>query len=518
MGVGVRFEWLIVCLAYVSMVVFYGTVAGAAPFPHKPGSMAAELRIAAGERLSVISDETTGVRIGIPTGLVGAPHDATHGRNWKSRDGRLEIDTLRFRDRTLKELHKSLRSKKSRSISREDLRSNSFVLEGADGDDTTIYVTAEAQGEEIRGVSIVYSNRARNELRDTIEAVKRSFIAFPVLTEPVAEPPVIARPAVVPDPVPELQKRLTQVENLQQQLQAAQREKAEFQDELARLRREKEQLLAQIKDRTIADRIGLELPVHELPAAKRVALVVGVNRYANLAPPLKTAVNDAVAVGKALKSMDFLVLDALDPDRKQFYSKWDQFLKEVDGGATAAFFFAGHGIQIAQANYLLPADVASESADEDAVRRDSLSFNELRDELQTRRPGLALFILDACRNNPYRTSRSRALSLSRGLAHVSPARGSFIMYSAEAGEEALDHLATDTAQETNSVFVRRLVPLLATNMTLQSIAQRVRADVQAIAGSARHVQTPAYYDGLVGLLCLPSHCSTKNLQAQNASR
>ena len=82
------------------------------------------------------------------------------------------------------------------------------------------------------------------------------------------------------------------------------------------------------------------------------------------------------------------------------------------------------------------------------------------------------------------------------------------MYSAESGEEALDRLPNDTEQDRNSVYTRRLIPLLRTgDLTLQAAAQRVRADVQELAGRIKHAQTPAYYDGLVGLVCLSSTCS-----------
>src|SRR5262245_33206321 len=51
--------------------------------------------------LSVIVDDPTGIRAGIPMGIVGAPSVGKSGRNWKAYDNRINIDTLRFFDRSL---------------------------------------------------------------------------------------------------------------------------------------------------------------------------------------------------------------------------------------------------------------------------------------------------------------------------------------------------------------------------------------------------------------------------------
>ena len=248
-----------------------------------------------------------------------------------------------------------------------------------------------------------------------------------------------------------------------------------------------------------------------LPSGKQVALVVGVNIYSRLAPAaqLKTASGDASAIADALRRMGFDVTVVTDPDRSVFFQTWEKFRRAVDTDTITAFFFAGHGIQMNHVNYLLLGDTPSESMADDAlIRRMAVNFNELRDELHERRPRLSLYILDACRNNPYKGSPTRTISQTRGLAKVEAGKGTFIMYSAETGEEALDRLPGDPANIQNSIYTRRLIPLLAEgDLTLQAAAQRVRAEVLELAKRVNHSQTPAYYDGLVGLVCLSSTCS-----------
>jgi len=115
-------------------------------------------------------------------------------------------------------------------------------------------------------------------------------------------------------------------------------------------------------------------------------------------------------------------------------------------------------------------------------------------------------ILDACRDNPYAgATRGRA---TRGLARLPSLKGSFVMYSADANEQALDYLP-DERKAGNSVYTRNLVPLLLQQgVTINQVAIRVRTAVMRMARSANHVQTPAYYDGLNGVFCLAGGCTT----------
>ena len=118
-----------------------------------------------------------------------------------------------------------------------------------------------------------------------------------------------------------------------------------------------------------------------LPSGKRVAFVVGVNTYSKLGAgaQLRTAKGDATAIGETLKSMGFEVTAALDADRGQFYEKWDNFVRSVDTGSTTAFFFAGHGMQVSQVNYLLPADTPGvDVANDGLLRKMAIDFNQLR--------------------------------------------------------------------------------------------------------------------------------------------
>ena len=240
-------------------------------------------------------------------------------------------------------------------------------------------------------------------------------------------------------------------------------------------------------------------------AAKRVALVVGIDQYDNLPAEqqLKKAINDANALGATLRGLGYLVIVANNADRRGFNESWQKFLSLVEPGDETAFFFAGHGIEIAGQNYLLPRDVPKpESGDVSLVKNESLSVTQLLSDLQDESPRVSLVILDACRDNPFAASGTRSVGGTRGLARVEAPEGTFVMYSAGTGQTALDRLS-ENDDNPNSVFTRSLVPLIKTKgLGMQDVALKVREQVVALANSAGHKQTPAYYDQVIGRFCV----------------
>ena len=232
--------------------------------------------------------------------------------------------------------------------------------------------------------------------------------------------------------------------------------------------------------------------------AEKRAFVVGVNSYVAI-PPLRTAINDATAISKALGALGFAVTTVEDPGQDEFSQKWRDFLNSLKVGDAAAFYFAGHGVQIDGANYLLLKDAPGPDGGEKGVLDTAVDFYELMQRLELRGLAASLYILDACRNNPISDTRVKAdRGQPRGLARVESVYGAFVMYSAGPDEEALDYLR-DEVGETNSVYVRRLLPLFASaDLSLVDIAKRVQIQVDEDARSISRTQRPAYFDGILG--------------------
>ena len=181
--------------------------------------------------------------------------------------------------------------------------------------------------------------------------------------------------------------------------------------------------------------------VQPAAAQKRVALIVGNSAYAH-AGPLANPANDAADMAAALKEVGIETLLGLDLDKRAFDLKVRDFARALTRADTGIFFYAGHGLQVGGRNYLVPVDAQLQNErdlDFEAVALDFvLKQMELEREAKTN-----IVFLDACRDNPLgrnlaRSMGTRSASVGRGLAQVQTGVGTFIAYSTQPGNVALD--------------------------------------------------------------------------------
>src|ERR1700733_9365393 len=187
--------------------------------------------------------------------------------------------------------------------------------------------------------------------------------------------------------------------------------------------------------------LALAAPAH---AEKRVALVIGNNDYKNV-PKLQKAVNDARTMGDTLKQLGFTVMVAENQNRQQFSQSLLAFDNAVGPGDTAFFFYAGHGFEIAGQNYLLPTDVpGAAEGQEELLRAASVLAARIIERLQNRKARTAILVLDACRNNPFERTGTRAVAGGGGLAPMTQLpEGVFSVFSAGPRQTALDRLSNN---------------------------------------------------------------------------
>ncbi|MET0866979.1 MAG: caspase family protein [Pseudorhodoplanes sp.] len=237
-------------------------------------------------------------------------------------------------------------------------------------------------------------------------------------------------------------------------------------------------------------------------AAKRVALVVGNDDYAEV-PKLNAAVNDARAIREALAKRGFDVVLVENGTKLQISRAISSVEGKIEPGDAVVFHFAGHGFELDGQNWLLPTDVpAAREGEASLVKDQSFNAADIIERLRAKGARTVVAVLDACRNNPFARTGTRALSGTRGLARMEPQGGVFILFSAGAKQEALDRLSPGDGEPV-SVFARNFLPLLASaDMTLIDLAKETQERVQAQARSVGHEQLPAYYDGVVGRITL----------------
>ncbi len=236
-------------------------------------------------------------------------------------------------------------------------------------------------------------------------------------------------------------------------------------------------------------------------AEKRVALVIGNDRYGNLAgtEQLQKAVNDARAIGSALKQIGFEVFSGENLSRQALLTRLDAAAQRLARDDTAFFFFSGHGVAVDGNNYILPSDIPAIGAGQiatltgAAIKEDDITSRFLRAGAR-----VTVVVLDACRNNPFARASTKGIGGDKGLSPHDPPSGVFTLYAAGRDEAALDRLY-DGDRDPNSVFTRALLPALGRpGLDLPGLALEVRKEVTRLALSVNHTQRPAYYDETSG--------------------
>jgi hypothetical protein len=248
-------------------------------------------------------------------------------------------------------------------------------------------------------------------------------------------------------------------------------------------------------------------------AEDRLALIIGNDSYQNLRP-LQKARNDARAVAGLLGELAYDVTLLEDADRRTTTKALSDLAARIEPGAEVVFYFAGHGVEISGRNYLIPTDAPAAGPDEEAfLTAESLAVDQVLETIRTRGARITLLILDACRDNPFPKADTRSVGGTRGLAPIAAPEGTFILFSAGAGQAALDGMGS-MDKDPNSVFTRALLQLLQDgDRPFQEIARAIRRDVESMAATVNHKQRPAYYDELTDDFYLTSAASVRGATA-----
>lgn len=201
---------------------------------------------------------------------------------------------------------------------------------------------------------------------------------------------------------------------------------------------------------------------------QRVALVIGNSNYRNVAH-LPNPANDAKAVAQLLNSAGFEVISAADLTHNQMIQAIQDFSAKIAGrgpNTVAMVYYAGHGVQLAGENYLIPVD-AKISSEPDLVN-DSVRLVDVMATLEAIPSRMRIVILDACRNNPFPSLDDAG----RGLAIVDAPNGSIVGYSTAPGTEALDGSGDHSPY--TAAFLRLAHEK---NVPIEQLFKRIRLDV-----------------------------------------
>ena len=207
-------------------------------------------------------------------------------------------------------------------------------------------------------------------------------------------------------------------------------------------------------------------------ATRRVALVIGNAQYPQA--PLANPENDARLVGGTLKALGFELDLQLNLKARDFKRVLRDFGRRMDDDDSASvFFYAGHGMQIDRRNYLLPVDL--NLRDEGEIKDEAIDVEDaLLARIDRVRPRARIFIIDACRDNPFNSGSgaTRSVRVGRGLAEMA-APGALIAFSAAPGRTA-----EDGPPGGNSIYSRHLAQeMRSEGVEVEEMLKNVRVKV-----------------------------------------
>jgi hypothetical protein len=212
-------------------------------------------------------------------------------------------------------------------------------------------------------------------------------------------------------------------------------------------------------------------------AAERVALIFGNGDYQN-APRLPNPVNDATDVAAAFERLGFSVQliknGTFDAMRRSLLN----FAQQMPTADIAVIYFAGHGMEIRDENWLIPVDAelrADFSAGQEAISLGSVL------SIASKARKLGLIILDACRDNPFgrqlQVSQPGRAVAPRGLLPVEPPNSVLVVFAAKHGTTA------DDGAGRNSPFTMALLHNLETpGLEINYLLRNVHDEVYTSTG------------------------------------
>ncbi|WP_162244931.1 caspase family protein [Aminobacter sp. DSM 101952] len=209
-------------------------------------------------------------------------------------------------------------------------------------------------------------------------------------------------------------------------------------------------------------------------SGRRAALVIGNSAYEHLAR-LPNATNDADRIRDVLERANFEVTLGKDLDKKGLEETILGFLRTLNDGDVALFYYSGHAVQVGGHNFMLPVDATlATSYDLEVQAYNMSSLLEYMRETSS----LQIAILDACRDNPFANNSyyvgqaKVAVEGKKGLASVAPQDGTLIVYST-----APDRVALDGTQGLSPFTGTFAEYALKPNVEVRKLLSDIRAEV-----------------------------------------
>lgn len=211
------------------------------------------------------------------------------------------------------------------------------------------------------------------------------------------------------------------------------------------------------------------LTINTTSATTKQALVIGNSAY--IEGYLSNPINDAKLIRDTLKELGFNVIYKKNLNKYKMEKTINSFAKSVNKNTIAVVYYAGHGMQFKEKNYLIP--VGANAVKEGQIPAVSVSLDFMLGGLQDSK--LSIVLLDACRNNPFKSfNRGK----NRGLVRTKDNGENYIIsYATAAGKVATD------GKGANSPYALALAKYFRKPLPIETIFRKVRAEVKRLTGN-----------------------------------
>jgi uncharacterized caspase-like protein len=131
---------------------------------------------------------------------------------------------------------------------------------------------------------------------------------------------------------------------------------------------------------------------------RKRALIIGINRY--LRASLVYCINDATDLKNTLEDIGFDVSLGINCDRVEFLQLIDTFVAKTQRTDLILFYFAGHGKQHGDRNYLLPSDYDYDylTTEEKHITDHAVNAQYIMNKIDGKSCRTTVFLFDCCRN------------------------------------------------------------------------------------------------------------------------
>ncbi|OFY64592.1 MAG: hypothetical protein A2Y71_17145 [Bacteroidetes bacterium RBG_13_42_15] len=216
---------------------------------------------------------------------------------------------------------------------------------------------------------------------------------------------------------------------------------------------------------------------------KRLALVMGNSEYSNTLA-LKNPVSDANLIEGTLKTLGFEVIKRINASKTEMEQAIREFSEKLPDYNVALFYYAGHGIQVGGENYLIPTNAILDK--ESDCQWEAVGVNTIVKQFEQVPENVNIIILDACRDNPF---KSWSRGAPQGFKMLNTVSGTFVAFATSENSTASDGLGV------NGVYTEELVRQMVIPQSISGVFNNTRRQVMQRTSNR---QVPTESSKLVG--------------------